>query len=341
MTADHDFDGLYDLRDLQDSDAWFSDAASRRLASNDPLSPAVVAMLDRLDRELNSLPPVDRTTVTALIGALSSPGPAHSSGAHLPQWAARHARRNVIVASVAGAMLVAAGGVAAASPGSFLYPVRQVALGAPPTTAPVDLSGVESELNRIEVRIAEAQQLGGITESSRTALTQRMAAIHEVLDHANGDQVATLTARWTRDDLVLITLPRLGGDTPTPSTVDTSTSPDATPTPSLTTSPTPSADDAPGGPVAQPTSGPVTRHSPTPRHSHSPQPTPRTSDPGHHPSSDPTPTASPTESGDGGDPHPTTPPDKTKTPKPSPTAGGTPRGDGQGNTNHNKDNLPA
>lgn len=325
MTTDHDFDGLYDLRDLQDSDAWFTDAASRSLGTSDPLSPSVVAMLERLDRELSSLAPLDRSTVTALITGLNEPRPTTRAERRTGRGAARHARRNLVVVGVTGALLVAAGGVAAASPGSFLYPVREATLGSvQEQPVPEDLSGAASELNRIEVRIGDAQLAGGITESARTALVRRMGDVHAALEQATGDQADALRARWTRDDLVLVALPHL--DAPAPATT-TSPAPAPTPDTSASTRPTPTA-----SPRQDP--GPVT--TPSPRSSG--QPAPQSS---HSSGSEgdghtsPTPTPSPTRTHEGGDhsPDPTPTSEHSHTPKPSPTptTGGS-DGSGTGST---------
>jgi hypothetical protein len=331
MTTDHDFDGLYDLRDLQDSDAWFTDAAARSLGTSDPLSPSVVAMLERLDRELASLAPLDRGTVTALITGLNEP-PVEARTTRRSARVARHARRNLVVVGVTGALLVAAGGVAAASPGSFFYPVREAAFGsADEQSAPEDLSDVESELNRIEVRIAEAQQAGGISESSRTALARRMGAIHPVVERASGDRADALRERWTRDDLVLIALPHLDVAAP-PATTAPAPTPDGStaPAPAPAPSTTPSASHDGGSGQSSPRTHPSAPADPQSSHSTEPK------GDGHESKA---PTPKPSASHHEGDHHPTsTPtPEHTRTPKPTPTStGGAGTGTGTG-TGQGKD----
>jgi hypothetical protein len=313
MTADHDYDGLYDLRDLQDSDAWFTDAAARSLGTADPLSPSVIAMLERLDRELASLAPVDRGTVTALISGLTTPIEKRASRGS-GHTAARHVRRNLVVVGVTGALLVGVGGVAAASPGSFFYPVREATLGASERTTPVDLSDVESELNRIEVRIAEAQQAGGITESSRTALARRMGVIHPIVERASGEEADALRARWTRDDLVLIALPHLDAPPAAPAADPTTA---ATPDDTVSAEPAPSATpDAPRDTPSAPTP-PRPSSRPEPGSSQSPRPSGN-----DHETAPPSPKPSPSRSHDDGDHSESPQPDRTKTPKPSPTSTG-------------------
>lgn len=335
MNTDHDFDGLYDLRDLQDSDAWFTDAAARSLGASDPLSPSVIAMLERLDRELASLAPVDRGTITALITGLNEP-PLESPVAHRPpRRAARHARRNLIVVGVTGVLLVAAGGVAAASPGSFFYPVREAAFGgAQEHAVPESLADVESELDRIEVRIGEAQQAGGITESARTALARRIGTIHPILERASGDQADALRTRWTRDDLVLISLPHLGDQPPplTPTLAPTPP-PDGTVSAEPTPSTTPSASHDGGATPASPRAHPS--QSPQPHGSHSAA----TPGAGHDsPAATPTPSASHSHD-DGENPTSTPTPERTKSPKPTPTstAGSGTGGSGTGGTQGKND----
>jgi hypothetical protein len=315
MNTDHDFDGLYDLRDLQDSDAWFTDAAARSLGTTDPLSPSVIAMLERLDRELASLAPLDRGTVTALITGLNEPPLEVRPSRPASTGAARRVRRNLIVVGVTGALLVAAGGVAAASPGSLFYPVREATLGAADEhAAPEDLSVAESELNRIEVRIGEAQQAGGISESARTELARRMGAIHPIVERASGEQADALRERWTRDDLVLIALPHLTVTEAPPATATApATSPAPAPDSSTAPAPTPTTPSRDGGGTP-----------PTPRTHPSTPPAPHPTSPsgGGHESSAPTPEPSPSSSHGDGE-HQSSPPpapDHTKSPKPTPTS---------------------
>jgi hypothetical protein len=123
----------------------------RSAPSSDPLAGSFVALLDQIEVEVVALKSLDQHHIDALLAALSpaalrvaTPGLSvvHTEGAQdPPPLGARAARRaspttrrstrTIAVAGVTTALLVAGVGVAAAAPGSLLYPVKATITGEP------------------------------------------------------------------------------------------------------------------------------------------------------------------------------------------------------------------
>ena len=235
MSLDHAFDDLYDLDDLLSSDAWFDSAAAGRLDDNDPLGHTVNALLGRLDREVANLAPLEPATEAAVLTSLRERTNAVSTPATRHRQGRNHVSRSIIVLGITTTLITGIAGVAAASPGSWLYPVRQVATGQSGSSTPEDLATAAHILDLVEVDIEAAQRAGGIDDVTRRDLAARLGVIHDVVESGGGEVADGLLSRWNRDDLVLIALPRIGDSAtsstngPTPSDAQPATPPTAPP----------------------------------------------------------------------------------------------------------------
>ncbi|MBI1378509.1 MAG: hypothetical protein GC157_13645 [Frankiales bacterium] len=272
MTTDHDSADVFDLRELAESDAWFDAAASGALGPADPLGPAVGSMLGQLERELAALAPVDGATVTALLDAFQegvreqaaasadTGEPAAERAARRPRRTpVQRLRRHLLVAGTATALVVAASGVAAAAPGSFLFPLHEVVFGgaAADGAAGVDLAMIEHQLDVVEVRIVEAQQAGGVADDVRGTIVRRLGVLHPIVEAVPGDAGDALRSRWQRDYLVVIALVSLDADgnpVPPPGTTGDPVTPPTAADPGPTAAPESPASPAASRPSSRPDS---------------------------------------------------------------------------------------
>jgi hypothetical protein len=219
MNEDPALDDLYDLRDLRESEAWLHAAGRGALDQDDQLGTGFRALLRGLDHEVALLAPLPESVEIALFEALS--GRAVPAGHPTPESrpaarsrGGRQVRRGVLVAGVTATLVAGVAGVAAASPGSWLYPVRQTVLGQSASATPDELDAASHVLDLIESDITAAQDAGGIRDATREDLATRLGEIHAVIEAGSGDAADALRDRWTRDDLVLIALPRLADAQP-------------------------------------------------------------------------------------------------------------------------------
>lgn len=240
--------------------------------------------------------------------------------------------RHVAVVGVTGLLLAAATGVAAASPGSALYPIRQASVGAKSVASPDEVAAASTDLQHIEIGIAAAQRVGHIERTSWAFFEARLASVHDVVLSAPDDVGLSLRARWTRDAAALMVLTVPGTDPGQGPDSNSGTSPSGAPSMPPSTDPTTEPTEAPTpAPSAQPTDSPTTSSGPRPEPSTSQRPTPVVP-PTRHP--EPTPSGSPDDSTE--KPKPTTTPtpsgsspDPTHSATPTPTPSHTHHGPGE------------
>ena len=166
-------DDELDLADLAATDAWL-DAVASRTGGADPLAAQLIGWLDRIDDEHQPAPAVEIVAAAADVAPvvdLRSP-----SGT-----SRRKPRRALAAVAILSVTTLAGAGVAAASPGTPLYPVHRVVFGAADQQA---LDRASSLLDQSAAIITSAQVTGQISASQRAAATRLLGQAAGLLDHA-------------------------------------------------------------------------------------------------------------------------------------------------------------
>jgi hypothetical protein len=209
-------DDEFDLAELAASDAWL-DAVASRTAGSDPLAAQLVAWLDRIDEE-HEPPGADGADAAASeLAPVVDLRAASGAGRRMP-------RRAFAAVAILSAATLAGAGVAAASPGTPLYPVHRVVFGAADQQA---LDRASRLLDQAAAIITPAQAAGVISADDRAAAARWLGLSAGLLDHASASsRRAALERRQAGLETALAALPTapvaVPAASPHPSPADTS-----------------------------------------------------------------------------------------------------------------------
>ncbi len=143
----HD-DGLTSPGALALSDAYLDTVAARTPSPGDELAGTLTAWLDQIDEDFTALPAP--AVLAIALGSLDATDLDAAPTASVRQLAAgTHRRRRMATLAAAMAIAAAGTGVAAASPGSLLYPVHQKLFG-PVVPRPDPLDIASGLLDRVQ-----------------------------------------------------------------------------------------------------------------------------------------------------------------------------------------------
>ena len=166
-------DDELDLADLAATDAWL-DAVASRTGGADPLAAQLIGWLDRIDDEHESVPAVEIAAAAADVAPVVDLRSASGASRRMP-------RRALAAVAILSVTTLAGVGVAAASPGTPLYPVHRVVFGAADQQA---LDRASRLLDQSAAIITPAQASGQISASQRAAATRLLGQAAGLLDHA-------------------------------------------------------------------------------------------------------------------------------------------------------------
>ncbi len=161
------------LADLDATDAWLDAVARRTPPLDDELAGALVSWLDRIDEGLVSLPVV---VLTPLADRAGAPADACAEPLRLDRLTRR--RRRIAVFAAVSVLAVAGTGVAAASPGSLLYPVHQKLFGT--------VAVVPDPLDQAGALLGQAQGFIDAAKPSHHLGVDRAANVRSLLAQALG-----------------------------------------------------------------------------------------------------------------------------------------------------------
>jgi hypothetical protein len=175
MTPLHGGDGDdVDLMDIAETDAWLDQVAGRSAALSDPLALALVSWLAGIDAEHV---PAEAALPETDLGSIDLTEPVDIRSGR------RYRSRAMAAAAILGATSLVGAGVAAASPGSPLYPVHRVVFGlAHPKHSALDHAS--ALLDRANEIITSAQQHHRLTASDQAKAGQLLAQAGSALSDA-------------------------------------------------------------------------------------------------------------------------------------------------------------
>jgi len=187
-----------DIRELLASDVLIDRIAERTPPEEDALAADIVAWLDEIDADYRApasiAAPASRDTLAGR----------------------RTGRRRLVVAAACAAVVLAGTGVAAASPGSFLYPAHRVLFGGQGDS---QLDAASGDLDQAAAIIRAAQVRNGISAGDKErAQVLLQDAYHLLADMSGSSRRSQLLDRQARLSDALDRLPVLAAPVSRPHT---------------------------------------------------------------------------------------------------------------------------